>query len=838
MASRAIDLLGFRPTMRILKFGGTSLATPERMGHVARLVAGARSGGSVVVVVSAMGGVTNELLRAADEASQRDAAWKRRWQALYERHLDAAQSLGAGHEELATWLRERFADLEDLLHGVFLLRECSPRTRDSIVSFGERLSAPLLAFCLEPLGIAAEAIDARQLIVTDATFGQARVEAEATRSSIRSQLLGRSSLPVVTGFVAATSRGETTTLGRGGSDLTASLLGEALEAEVIELWTDVSGVLSADPRKVPEAFPLPRISYDELMELSHFGAKVVHPPSVHPARRGRVPLAIRNTLDPDAAGTLITDASSANRFAVRGITSIPAVDLLRLEGDGMVGVPGIANRLFGCLARADVSVILISQASSEHSICFAVAPESTEAAAQAIHSEFELELRVGAVDPLIIDRELSVVAVVGEEMRERPGIASRLFGALGDRRINVRAVAQGSSELNISLVVSSDDEVPALRAIHSTFFGTPLPRVDLILVGCGNVGRAVLEQSSRLLERWREQRGVDLRWVALANSRQLLIDDDGIPPHEAESRLRTAPAGTLNDLLTYLDHREVPGVVLDLTASDQIGSIYHSLLSRGYGLVAANKKPFCEPWTEYVSWTALARRHRTPLYYEATVGAGLPVLSTLTHQLAAGDALRSLVGVVSGSLNFLCEELRRGRRFSEALDEANRRGYLEPVPWDDLSGRDAQRKVCILARLAGVPLELEEVEVESFLGDPSWADLAVEEFWARVPQLDADFERRRQDLEAAGLRWRYVIEFDGQKARAGLREVGPDHPCFDTVGPESLVAFTTDHYCDLPLTVRGPGAGPAVTASGVLVDVVRCLETLAPDRPHLSEDLP
>ncbi|MBZ0113325.1 MAG: aspartate kinase, partial [Thermoanaerobaculia bacterium] len=517
---------------KILKFGGTSLANADRMRQVAEIVRAAASDHAVTVVVSAMGGVTNHLVEATRAAADRDDSWREALIGLRARHLEVAEGLAEGpeYEALESGIVQSLGDLEDLLHGIFLLRECSPRTRDSVLSFGERLSAPLVAACLRGAGLDARAVDARGLLVTDDAFGRATLQSDASHRAIR-EYHARTEpgeVPVVTGFIAATLRGETTTLGRGGSDFTASIFGEALDAQVIELWTDVSGVMSADPRLVEDAFPLPRISYDELMELSHFGARVVHPPSVHPARRRGIPLAIRNTLDPTAPGTLIQSDSVDNPYPVRGISSIHRVDLLRLEGDGMVGVPGIAMRLFGCLARAGVSIILISQASSEHSICWAISPDDTAAAQKAVEGEFELELGLGRVDPLIIDRGQSVIAVVGEGMRERPGLASRLFGGLARAGINVRAVAQGSSELNISLVIAGDDEVRALRAIHSTFFAPTARRVRLVLLGTGKVGSELLEQTRSLIPKLLSERDIDLRWVAIANSRRLLTGAQGI----------------------------------------------------------------------------------------------------------------------------------------------------------------------------------------------------------------------------------------------------------------------------------------------------------------------
>jgi aspartokinase/homoserine dehydrogenase 1 len=478
-------------SVKVLKFGGSSLASPERVRGVVDIVAAALASGPVAVVVSALGGVTNQLIAASEAAARRDSGFKEAWRELAERHrLNVRELAGPDDQEsLVAEVDRCCADLEDLLHGVFLLRECSSRSRDSILSYGERLSAELVAAALRAAGVPAGACDARSLVVTDAEFGQAKVDLSATLPRLEELLIGRessNSTAVVTGFIGATPAGETTTLGRGGSDYTAALVGAACRAEAVELWTDVDGVMSADPRLVPEAFPLHHITYAELMELSHFGAEVVYPPTVHPARQHGIPLVIRNTFRPEVEGTRVDDAAPASGHPIRGIASIHRVALMRLEGDGLVGVPGTAMRLFAALARKGVSVVVISQASSEHSICFAVEPGDAERAGSAVSEEFALERKVGLVDELVCEQDLAVIAAVGENMCERPGIAGRLFGILGAHGINVRAIAQGSSELNISIVVAGDDETRALRAVHKAFFS---PRRRRLETCCGEGDR-------------------------------------------------------------------------------------------------------------------------------------------------------------------------------------------------------------------------------------------------------------------------------------------------------------------------------------------------------------
>ncbi len=534
--------------MRILKFGGSSLAEPERVRRVVDIVRDAQSSGPVAVVVSAFGGVTDELLAGAQAAEARDEVWRELVAGLEERHVTAMRELaGAGEAgSLEARIRDDFADLRELVHGVSMVREASPRTMDRILSTGERLSARTVAAALRDAGIEAVDRDARELIVTGPEFGAARVIEEPTRERIRASFADGGPLAVVTGFIAATEQGETTTLGRGGSDYTASLLGAALDATAVELWTDVDGVLSADPRIVPDAILAARLGYDELMELSHFGAKVVHPPSVHPTRSCGIPLVIRNTFRPDAPGTTISahpaggEGEEGGDSPVRGIASFGPVTLFRLEGDGMVGVPGIAMRLFGALARRGVSVILITQASSEHSICFAVSPDSAGEAIRGVEEEFEGERRGGLIDELVGETDLAVVAIVGEGMRDRSGVAGRIFEALGHRSVNVRAVAQGSSERNISLVVRRTDEARAVRAVHDAFFLGGARDLDVVVAGVGQVGRALLSQFAARREALEKDRGIRLRLLGVAGSQGARLDIGGLDPAVAAEGMQEA----------------------------------------------------------------------------------------------------------------------------------------------------------------------------------------------------------------------------------------------------------------------------------------------------------
>ncbi|MEM1181759.1 MAG: bifunctional aspartate kinase/homoserine dehydrogenase I [Acidobacteriota bacterium] len=804
--------------MRVLKFGGTSVATPESIRHVIAVLRGARREGPAVAVVSALGGVTDTLLGAAATA-EAGGDWRRLWEDLRTRHLATATELAPGEAAFLEDLGAGLDELRHLLHGVELLREVSPRVSDGIAAYGERLSSQIVAAALRTAGLDAEAVDTRELIVTDDQFGRAQVDLDESYRRLRDRLLGDGPLPVLTGFTGATPEGQTTTLGRGGSDYTGALVGAALSARAIELWTDVSGVMTADPRVIADAFVQEHLSYAELMELSHFGAKVVYAPSVHPARQAGIPLLIKNTFSPDDPGTVVTDAAPASDAPIRGITSIRSVALVRLEGDGMVGVPGIAERLFGALAQRRISVILISQSSSEHSICFAVSGDDAKAVEKAVNRAFRDEQQRGEIDPVIVEAAHTVVAVVGEQMALQPGIAGLIFGVLGDHGVNVRAIAQGSSELNISFVVDGAQEIDAVQAIHGAFFHRR-SRLNVALAGVGRVGEELLRQLGDAQSALSD-RGVDLRLRAVARSSRFLEARDGLDVADAMTQLDAGPETDAAETLLQRLAEPAPGatVFIDATASDSTQALYGPLLERGVHVVAANKKPFTGSLESYRALLDAARRGGASLRFETTAGAGLPVLSTLQAQLATGDALEKLDGVLSGTLNAVLDRLGPDKPLSVAVREAYDEGLTEPHPFDDLSGADVQRKLCILARLAGRGLELGDIDVEPLV-PVEFGELDLDDFWRRLPELDADFERRRLAAEAQGERLRYVASLDADGARVGTVAVDAEHPAYALAGPDNLVAFSTRRYAVSPLVVRGPGAGPAVTAAGLFADVL------------------
>lgn len=810
---------------KILKFGGTSVATAENIRSVAEIVRAASASGGVAVVVSALGGVTDGLLRCVRLAAARDAAYNDRRREIEGRHLAVLDEVSSPDERAAVRdeIAAAFRDLHDLLHGAYLLREASSRIRDGISSYGERLSSHIVAAAFRRAGLRAAPCDARRLIVTGSEFGAAQVDLVTTYERIRRHFEQPDlALQVVTGFIAATPEGQTTTLGRGGSDYTAALLGAALEVDDVELWTDVPGVMSADPRVAPAARSIETLSYDELMELSHFGAKVVHPPSVYPARSRGIRLAIRNTFDPAHPGTVVTaETTPDGEHPVRGIASIPDVALMRLEGAGMVGVPGIAMRLFGALAQERISVILISQASSEHSICFAVAAKDVEAAKRSVDREFDLECRVGHIDPLIVEEDMTVVAAVGAGMWHRHGIAGRLFGVLGEHGVNVRAICQGSSELNISLVVEACDEARAVNVVHDAFLFPTRRVVEVFVVGVGRVGGALLAQFHEHRRELADRRDVELRLTAVAGSRAALADAGGLDPGTAAERL--AAEGRpyeLDHLAASFADAKARRVFVDCTASAEVTRCYERLLRGGADVVTANKLRIAG---ERSSWEEIRDLGPGRLFFETTVGAGLPVVGTLEYLQSTGDRVHRIEGVLSGTLGYIADELGAGRAFSEAVREAHARGFTEPDPRQDLGGHDVARKLLILARVTGRDLEPEDVAVEPLLPDAGWQELADDEFWRRLPELDAAFAERQRAAAAAGRRLCYLAELGGEGASVALVTVGQDHPCFGIRGTTNLIAVNTDRYADSPLVVQGPGAGPAVTAAGVFGDILRAV---------------
>ena len=810
--------------LHVLKFGGTSLGNSDRAREVASIIAAQSEKSPTIAVVSALGHVTDELVAASELATGGDPSYAKKLEEIRDLHLESVKELTAPRDRshVAESIDSILSGLEELLQGVSLVKECTARTQDGVLSVGERLSTILVAGALRARGTEAEACDTTGLIVTDANFGAASVAMAATRERVVPHFEQASALQVVTGFIAGTAEGETTTLGRGGSDYTATLLGAILDAEAVEIWTDVNGVMSADPRIVQEAFSLESLSYDELMELSHWGAKVMHPAAVQPAREKGLRVLIRNTLNREFEGTEVREGPPTTLgFPVRGIASINDVSLLRLEGTGLPGSTGTAERLFGALARVGISIILITQASSERSICFAVEPGKLDQAVAAIHKAFALERQADLVDDLVVEERCSILAAVGEAMRESPGIAGRIFDVLGHHRVNVRAIAQGSSELNISFVVTQDDEERALRAIHRAVFRPPGRSLRLYVTGAGRVGAALLDQIDAQTEKLRED-GVEVVLAGLSRSKGAALKQTGLDLSDWRG-VSEAEMSTGADMVEAAVRSDHPcRVFVDATASTDVVEDYESLLREGVAVVSANKIAFSGAMERFETLQRLGAQGMG-LFFETTVGAGLPVLKTIEDLVATGDEIERVEGVLSGTLGFICDRLMAGTPFSEALKEADDLGFTEPDPREDLGGRDVARKLVILGRMAGFSFELDDVEIEPLLPGEGWADINVDEFWKRLRDVNAHFAERREQAIAAGRALRYLASVDDGQASVRLTEVAPGHPCWSLSNSENLVTIISTRYANTPLVVRGPGAGPDVTAAGVFADILRAL---------------
>jgi aspartokinase/homoserine dehydrogenase 1 len=816
--------------MKILKFGGSSLATPATIREVGRILVDARRGEPVIAVVSAFHGITNQLLECARLAEHADATFEDAFDEIARRHRSAvARLVGTRPARVRRQVDSLLAELRSTLQGIHLLRHCPLRALDMTASFGERLSALIVAasFARTQRGVF---VDARDFLVTDDQFTHANVIFTKTNRRTRAyfrRLFRRmpGALPVVTGFIGATEDGQTTTIGRNGSDYSAAIVGAAVGASVIEIWTDVDGVLSADPRVVPSAFVLPTMTYEEAMELSYFGAKVLHSATIAPAVAKRIPILIKNTFNPTAPGTRISRKAEDDGKLAKGITSVGELSLLTLRGPGMVGVPGVAGRVFGTLATRGVSVVLISQASSEHTICFGVrsvdAARAVEAIRQAFQFEFHAQLML-----IEVKNDQAILAVVGEGMKGRPGVAGKVFDSLGRQNINISAIAQGASERNISCVIDAGEQVRALNAIHQGFFETK-KRLALAVIGVGNVGSAVLRQ----LEQQRSyllSKGFDVTVVGLANSKRFVVNAGGIDLKRWKQELQRGA----NRMDAAAFARRIGGMALtnaalvDCTAGAAIVDAYPAFIEANLHIITPNKWANALPWRRYSTLIEqLERRHRYFLF-EANVGAGLPIVSTLRDLIASGDEIVRIEGILSGTLSFLFNNFDGRVPFSALVRDAHRLGFTEPDPREDLSGQDVARKLLILARQIGLTMDLDDVRVDSLVPKALARGAYSARFLSAFQQCDADLAARVKRAAGRGAVLRYVGTLEGGRARAGLKEFPRNHPVAAAKGSDNVIAFTTKRYAHTPLVVQGPGAGADVTAMGVFSDVLKLLHYL------------
>lgn len=816
-------------TMRVLKFGGSSVGSPDAIRKVTGIVRNTRKETVPVVVVSAFRGVTDQLTATAVRAAGGDESYLDSIRELEERHLSAIKELVRvqNQSDVLTRFKLEFNLLEDILQGVLLVREITPKTMDFILGFGERFSALVVSAALSDAGVDASYIDARELIKTDETHGQARVRFESTFENIRRRFGGTEEVGVVTGFIASTSEGISTTLGRGGSDYTAALIGAALEADRIEIWTDVDGMMTADPEKVKRAFSIREVSYEEAMEMSHFGAKVIYPPTIQPALRSGIPISIRNTFRPDGEGTTIKKDAAGSGGPVKGISSIDEVALITIRGSGMIGVSGIAARLFSTLARERINILLITQASSEHTVTLAVLPDSADRAERAIRKEFSLELDSALIDDVVVETELSVIAIVGDNMRQIPGIAGRVFSALGRNGINIVAIAQGSSERNISFVVSSRNQSKAMNTLHDAFFLAGVKTVNLYLVGVGLIGGTLLGMIRNQVETLYKEYLIDIKLRGLANSKKMLIETDPIGFDGWMDTLESS--GRKTELTRFIEQMRLQNlpnsVFIDCTASDEVPELYPEILSSSISVVTPNKKANSSGQDYFNLLKELADRHNVAFRYETNVGAGLPLIATLHELVTTGDRLHRVEGVLSGTLSYLFNSFDGSKPFSSIVRQAREKGYTEPDPREDLNGHDVGRKLLILARVAGYELEFEDIAIENLVPEGARGDGDVETFFNTLEEFDGQFGKLRADTAAAGKKLCYIARFEKGKGVVKLEQIDREHPFYGLQGSDNIVALYTDHYRESPMVIKGPGAGANVTAGGIVADILRVVNT-------------
>lgn len=799
------------------------MATPERIKSVLSIIKEYLPG-DVAVIFSAFGGVTDQLILLSKMALDGDLKYKQIISELQQRHLDAVtQLIPADYQiDIISQVKLRFEKLENVAFGVYLVRERTPRTLDYIMSFGERLSAFIISQALQQSGIPATFLDTRRLIVTDDHFGNAKVDFEITNKQIKEYFQSQNELQIITGFIASAYSGETTTLGRSGSDYTASIFAGALNAEVLEIWTDVNGMMTADPRLVKKSFSVPQMSYEEAMELSHFGAKVIFPATMLPAMASRIPIHIKNTFEPTHAGTLIK-AEGTNGKLVKGISSIKNIKLINIQGGGLVGLVGFSKRLFSALADEKINVILISQASSEHSVCIAVESEYSNKAKSAIEKEFKYEIKDELVDEVMITDDLSIIAVVGDGMKHQPGTSGRMFSALGKNGINVSAIAQGSSERNISAVIQEADVAKALNVLHDAFFLSHLKTIHIFLVGTGLIGKALISQILEQFQKLSEEHHLEVKIAGVANSRKMLFGEDGLALKGLVENLnRSGELMDTKDFINKMNSLNLSNsVFVDCTASDEIANQYQNILAESISIVTPNKKAASANIGYYHSLKETSRSRGVRFLYETNVGAGLPVINTLNDLLLSGDKIISIEAVLSGTLNYIFSSFNGTKTFSEVVIDAKEKGFTEPDPRDDLSGMDVARKILILSRETGLNLELSDIEVQNLVPEDCRNSKDISEFIKSFKNHDPYFQQLLENADKENKKLRYQATLKGGKVKVELTTVDSGHPFYSLSGSDNIILLTTERCHERPLVIRGPGAGAEVTAAGVFADVIR-----------------
>lgn len=809
--------------MKVLKFGGTSVGSLENIQKVIAIIENQSKTDSICVVVSAFSGVTDQLLNAGALAAEKDARFSEIFQDLKTRHETIASRLGVSTEKsipFQTYLEQ----LEDLLKGIYYINELSERTKDRLAAFGELCSSSIITEALLQQGLNAARKNAVELIVTKNGNARKTVNYTLTNKKIEEYFKSNSDkITIVPGFVASLETGEITTLGRGGSDFSAAIIAAALDVSELQIWTDVSGMYTANPSLVKQAKPIKNISYQEAMELSHFGAKVLYPPTIVPVMQKNIQIAIKNTFAPEDEGTLITNTIDPNEESVKGISNIGNIALLTLEGTGIVGIPGISKRLFETISQQSINVILITQASSEHSICLGILAEEASKAQIAIDVEFENEITLGKMFPVIVEEDLSIIALVGDKMKNHQGISGKMFSKLGKNNINIRAIAQGASEKNISTVIAEKDVKKALNVLHERFFEDQRKQINLYIAGVGNVGTKLLKQIEQQKQFLKEKLNLNIRVIGITNSRNMYFDSDGIPLKKWETLLaeESEPTSIEAFQAKINKYNKRNSIFVDVTANAAVANSYDTLLKKSVAVVACNKIACSADYDKYAELKHLATQYNAPFLFETNVGAGLPIIDTLNNLIASGDEIISIKAVLSGSLNFVFNNYKQGVRFHDVVQQAKEEGYTEPDPRIDLSGVDVARKILILARESGMQLNLEDVVNTPFLTAKNLESDSVDHFFETLVEDDAHFQKLLASATKNNAQLKYVAQLVDGVLQVGLEEIPAGHPFYNLEGKDNMVLFYTKRYPEQPLIIKGAGAGGDVTASGLFSDIIR-----------------
>ena len=811
--------------MITLKFGGTSVANAQNIQLVINIVTEKSKTEKLAVVVSALSGVTDMLLNASQKAASKDENYKNSIEEIKQKHFETIATLieSSNQNQLLIKINSQINQLQTLLDGCFLLGELSPRTSDAIASFGELLSSQIIATALQQTIPNSTFKDSRELIKTNSNFGKAIVNFDVTNSLIANYFTSnKSQVVLLPGFIASSEDGNTTTLGRGGSDYTAAIIANGINATSLEIWTDVNGMLTANPKIVKQAQPIETISYQEAMELSHFGAKVLYPPTIQPVLKANIPILIKNTFEPEVYGTLISSNPENNTNPIKGITHIDNIALLTLEGSGMIGVAGSSKRLFEVLSQENINVIFITQASSEHSICIGIQNQDAEKAKNAIDKTFELEITQNKIDNCIVENDLCIVALVGESMKNHQGISGKMFSTLGKNNVNIRAIAQGASERNISVVINEKDVKKALNTLHERFFEDNTKQLNLFVMGVGNVGEIFIDQINQQKKFLKENLKINLRVIAMSNSRKMFFDEDGMNLKDWKSLLDNGETANVDDFISRVKEMNLRNsIFVDITANGDVASIYDQFLKQNIAVVTCNKIACSSQYDNYKNLKNLSRKYNAPFLFETNVGAGLPIIDTLKHLIASGDKINRINAVLSGSLNFIFNNFSDSYNFHDVVKEAGVQGFTEPDPKIDLSGVDVARKILILIRESGYEMEMEAIENNCFLPKECMETTNNEDFFKSLIKHSNHFENLLAEAKAKECKIKFVASFNNGKASVGLQFIPKESPFYNLEGKDNIVEFYTDRYIDQPLIIKGAGAGAAVTASGIFADVIR-----------------